>query len=117
MANRRNSAGSGLGDKVYPPATTPEARESQLVAMAYDLAEKRMRDGTASAQEVVHFLRMGSQKDQLERDIMREQKKLVTAKTGSYETGKHLEELYDKMMNALKSYNGADDYEEPQEIF
>ena len=92
--------------KTYPPATTPEAREDQLIAMAYDLAELRMRNGTASSQEVVHFLRMGSAKDRLEREIMNEQKKLVSAKTGSYESGKRLEALYDDLISVMKTYNG-----------
>lgn len=112
MARRAKQPGSGpvgLGDREYPPVTTPEAREDQLIMMAYDLAEQRMRNGTASSQEVVHFLRLGSSKDRLEREIMGEQKKLVSAKTGSYETGKRLEALYDDAIKAMRTYSGAID--------
>ena len=30
-------------------ATSPEARENQLIALAVDLAEQQLRDGTASS--------------------------------------------------------------------
>ena len=108
--------GPGVGSKQYPPASTPEAREEQLIAMAYDLAEQRMRDGTASAQEVVHFLKMGSPKERMEREIMGEQKKLVTAKTGAYETGKRLEALYEDAIKALKTYSGGGSQDETEDL-
>lgn len=89
------------------PAMSPEARENQLIALAYDLAEQRMRDGTASAQEVTHFLKMGSTKERLEREIMAEQKKLVTAKTGAYDAQQHSDEIYMKAIKAFQSYSGG----------
>ena len=110
-------AGSGLGNKKYPPATTEEAREKQLIAMAYDLAEQRMRDGTASSQEVVHFLRMGSQKDRLEEEIMGEQKRLVTAKAGAYESTKNLETMLSEAMEMLKTYRGEGDSDATQDLY
>lgn len=36
-------------------ALTPEDREQQLIAAAYDLAEERILNGTATSQEIVHF--------------------------------------------------------------
>ena len=77
----------------YPAATTMEARENQLIALAYDLVEQRIRDGTASAAETVHFLKMGSQRDRIERDIMKEPKRL--------------EALYSDAIEAMRSYSGA----------
>ena len=43
------------------PASTPEAREQQLISAAYDLVEERILNGTATSQELVHFLKLGSQ--------------------------------------------------------
>lgn len=91
----------------YPAATTMEARENQLIALAYDLVEQRIRDGTASAAETVHFLKMGSQRDRIERDIMKEQKRLVAAKTGALDSAKRLEALYSDAIEAMRSYSGA----------
>ena len=117
MARRRVLTGEGIGDKEYPPATTQDAREKQLICMAYDLAEIRMRNGTASSQEVVHFLRMGSQRDKLEKEIMGEQKKLVTAKAGAYESARNLETMINDAMEMFKVYNGKGEENEDSEIF
>ena len=114
MGRHRSPIGSGPGDKKYPPALTDEAREKQLICMAYDLAEQRMRDGTASSQEVVHFLRMGSQRDRLEKEIMGEQKKLVTAKAGAYQSARNLETMINDAMEMFKVYSGkGEDDEDP----
>lgn len=93
-------------------ATTPEGRESQIIAKAYDLAEKRIDEGTASAQEIVHWLRMGSPKERLERQVMDEQRKLLTAKTGSIESERKSEEFYKRVLEAMSSYSGSSDVDE-----
>lgn len=89
-----------------PPASSPEARENQLIAMAYDLAEQRLLDGTASAQEVTHFLKLGSSKERQEREMMEMQKKLLEAKTESLASMKHRDELYAEALKAMRTYTG-----------
>ena len=89
-----------------PPATTPEARENQLIAMAYDLVERRIREGTASSQEVTHFLKRGSTKERVEKEILEKQKDLITAKTESIQSVKRMEELYKDAMKAFSTYSG-----------
>lgn len=89
-----------------PPVTSDEAREQQLVALAFDLVEQRLRDGTASAQETVHFLKLGSSKEKLERQIREEEKKLVVAKTSAIEAEKDLKVLTEEAIKAIKVYNG-----------
>ena len=37
------------------PALTPEARENQMISLAMDVAEERLRNGTASSQEKDHL--------------------------------------------------------------
>jgi len=93
--------------KKRPPATTPEARENQLISMAFDLVEQRMRDGTASSQEVTHFLKRGSMKERIEREILEKQADLITAKTESIQSAKRIEELYKDAMNAFSRYSGS----------
>ena len=89
-----------------PPATTPEARENQLIAMAVDVAEKQLANGTASSQVITHFLKLGSTKERLEKEILEKQKDLITAKTESIQSGKRIEELYINALNAMRSYSG-----------
>ncbi len=88
------------------PALTPEARENQLISMAYDLVEQRLLDGTATSQETVHFLRLGSTKERIEKEILERQKELITAKTEAMQSAKRVEELYENALNAMKLYSG-----------
>lgn len=88
------------------PALTPEARENQLISLAYDLVEQRLLDGTAKAQETVHFLKLGSTKERIEKEILERQKELITAKTEAIQSAKRVEELYENALNAMKIYSG-----------
>jgi len=89
-----------------PPATTPEARENQLIALAVDVAEKQLINGTASSQVVTHFLKLGSTKEKIEKEILEQQKELIKAKTESIQSAKRIEELYINALNAMRAYSG-----------
>ena len=97
------------------PALTPEARENQLIALAVDLVEQRLREGTASSQETTHFLKLGSMKNRLEMEKLEEENKRLKAKTESIQSQKRVEELYAEALNAMRNYAGQsggidDDY-------
>ena len=96
-----------------PPATTPEARENQLISAAVDLAEEQILNGTASSQVLTHFLRLATTREALEQERLRRENILLEKKSEALESGKHLEELFDKAILAMKSYQGA---EEPLEM-
>jgi uncharacterized protein YcaQ len=89
-----------------PPATTPEARENQLIALAVDLAEKQLSEGTASSQAIAHYLKLGSTKERIEKEIFEKQKELIQAKTESIQSARRIEELYSNALNAMRSYSG-----------
>lgn len=97
------------------PGTTPEARENQLISLAVDLAEKQLMEGTASSQVITHYLKLGSTKERIEKEILQEQKKLVQAKTENLQSAKRIEELYTKAINAMKTYSGQNNDEEYDE--
>jgi len=100
-------AGDGNTEKrKMRPALTPEARENQLVSLAIDLAEKQLIEGTASAQVITHYLKMGSTKERIEKEILEKQKELITAKTQTLQSAQRIEELYANALNAMKSYSG-----------
>lgn len=92
--------------KKIRPATTPEARENQLIALAVDLAEKQLIEGTASSQVITHYLKLGSTKEKIEREILEKQKMLIEAKTENLQSSKRIEELYVNAINAMKNYSG-----------
>ena len=92
--------------KRRPPAKTPEARENQLVNLAVDLAERQLSDGSASSQVITHYLKLGSTKERIEKEILQEQKTLLIAKTDAMKSAKKVEELYQNALDAMKSYSG-----------
>ncbi len=94
------------------PALSPEAQESRMISLAMDLAEKKLRDGTASSQLVLHFAKKGSIKERLEIDILEEQKKLVAAKTQNLESQQRMDEVYQDALKAFRGYSGQEDMED-----
>ena len=88
------------------PALTPEARENQLISLAVDLAEQQLRDGTASSQVITHYLKLGSTKERIEKEILEKQKMLIEAKTQSLQSAQRIEELYTKALSAMRNYSG-----------
>ena len=113
MANHQGS--SMKSSRNSPPATTPEGRENQMISLAMDLAEKRMRAGTASAQEVTHFLKLGSVNARYEREILKSQKELMMAKTDQIRQAKKVDELYADAISAFKRYSGNQEMDEPDD--
>lgn len=93
------------------PALTPEARENQLISLAVNLAEQQLREGTASSQVITHYLKLGSTKEKIEKEILEKQKDLIDAKTKAIQSGQRVEEIYAKALNAMRRYTGQE--EEP----
>ena len=89
------------------PASTPEARERQLVSLAVDLAEKQLRDGTASPSIINHYLKIASTREVLEREILEKQAKFLAAKEQNLVKEKEQEELTKKALEAFKSYSSS----------
>ena len=98
--------------KKQRPGRTPETREQQLIGLAVDLAEKQLREGTASSQVISHYLKRSSMKEQLELEMMEEQKKLLQAKTEALQSEKRIEELYANAIKSMKVYSGQGDSED-----
>lgn len=114
MAKVKPTSSSQSSRKIRP-ALTPEARENQLIALAVDLAEKQLQEGTASSQVITHYLKLGSTKERIEKEILEKQKELISAKTEALHSQKRIEELYADAITAMRTYNGQnrgddDDY-------
>lgn len=88
-----------------PPAVTPEGRDAMLVAYAYDLVEKRLREGTASSQETTHFLKLGSQREKLELEKLRKENELLKAKTEAIASEQERAEMYRNAIEAMRRYS------------
>lgn len=112
MATRRKS--DEVPEPLPPPATTLEGREEQLINAAMNLVERRISEGTASAQETVHFLRLGSVKNQLEQDKLRQENEVLKTRVKEMESRRSSEELYRNALAAFKGYSGQ---AEPEDEF
>lgn len=111
MAKVKSTGSTGQTRK-RRPALSPEARENQLIALATDLVEQRLIDGTASSQETTHFLKLATTKARLEKEILEKQKELIVAKTESLQSSKRYEELVADALKAMRNYSGQGDPDE-----
>ncbi len=91
------------------PALTPEARENQLISLAVDLAEKQLREGTASSQVITHYLKLGSTKERIEKEILEKQKDFLDAKTQNLKSIERQEQMYADALKAFRGYSGHGD--------
>lgn len=105
--------------KVSPPSDNDpgenlEARENKLILLATNLVERRLREGTASSQEVVHFLKLGTTRERLEQERLRNENSLTKAKKENLDSERHKDELYQQALDAFRSYsgNGPEDEDE-----
>lgn len=103
---RKKAVGPSDGLRETRPAITPEARENQMISLAVDLAEQQLKSGTASSQVITHYLKLGSTKEKIEKEILERQKDLITAKTENLQSARRVEELFSSAMDAFKSYRG-----------
>jgi hypothetical protein len=88
---------------------SPEAREQQLTALAMDLVEQRLRDGTASSQETTHFLKLASTKANLEREKLRYETELIKSKKESLDSARRSDDMFEEAIKAMRGYQGISD--------
>lgn len=112
MTTRRGTSSKSV--KSRPAATTREGIENQIVSKAIDLAQKQIEEGTASAQVITHFLKLGSTREKLEQERLRHENLLTQAKIEELASRQRQEEIYAKALKAMRQYSGqdADDYDD-----
>lgn len=97
------------------PALTPEAREKQMISLAMDRAEQQLMDGTASSQVITHFLKLGSERERLERERLEEENNLLRAKVRALDNAEDMAAKYEKAIEAMRVYTGASEsYDEDE---
>jgi len=107
----RKKSNANLGDSTQElrPAITPEAQEARMISLTVSLAEKQLMEGTASSQVMTHYLKLAASKerDRLELEKLKEENRLLRAKTESFESSKRIEELYSEAIRAMQIYQGV----------
>lgn len=103
-----------------PPAVTAEDREDQLIALAFDVAEERLRDRSASNQLIAEIMRMGTIKERLQKEKLQRENEMLKAKTEAIESQKRTDQLYKEALEAMRIYSGYDgdrDYDDDEEDY
>lgn len=117
MASRRENEPKPARSS-RPPATTPDDRENQLISAAVNLAERQILNGTASAQVLTHYLKLGSSRERLEQQRLREENKLLEVKRETMEAAQRIESVYKEALDLMRAYSGnpvppqEEDYED-----
>ena len=91
-----------------PRALSVEDRFDQLVALAADLAEERLRDKTASNQLISEIIRYGSTKEKLQREKLQRETEMLKAKAEALKSERSYTELVERAMRAMAEYSGKD---------
>lgn len=83
--------------------------------MAVDLAERQIREGTASSQVITHFLKLGTTREKLEQHKLEYETELLRAKTEQIAQQGEIEILYKSALSAMRKYGGEPEEEMPDE--
>lgn len=109
---KAKTANSSDSSRKMRPALTLEAKENQMISLAVDLAEKQLREGTAPAQVITHYLKLGSMRERLEMEKIKRENELLRAKVESLQSAHRTEELYENALKAFRRYSGEDERDE-----
>lgn len=113
MSRRKSELAGAI--PIRPPATTPQDRENQLISAAMDLAEQQILGGTASAQVITHYLKLGSSREHLEKYKITMENKLLDAKRENLESQQRSEALFGEALKAMSLYQGKTTEEDEDE--
>lgn len=105
MKTARSSSKTHVGER---PALSREARENQLISLAVNQAERQLMEGNAPTTVVVHYLRLASEKERLERQKLEAENKLLQAKTDAIREARNSENMYKEAIEAMRIYSGQD---------
>lgn len=90
----------------------PDAYQTYLISLAQDEAERRIKDGSAPASLLIHYLKLGTKQSQIELEKMELEKELIKVKTENYKAAISLEDVCRDAIEAITSYRGGEEDEE-----
>ena len=99
-----------------PPALSPDQKENELISLAVDLAERQLREGTASSQVITHYLKLGSSRERLEKERLVSENRMLRAKTEALDSQRRTEELYANAIRAMREYQDISDTQIVDEV-
>lgn len=114
---RRNIDDEHTAPRRRSPAKTPEERESMLISMAMDRAEQQIADGTASSQLLTHFAKLGSSRERLEQERLRNENEVLRKKVETMEAAVDVKNLMTEALMAFKGYSGQADDDDDDDYY
>lgn len=93
------------------PATLPENREKQLISLAFDEIENRLREGSVSNTLLAQLFRMGTRRERVEQEQIEATSELKRAQVKRVESAEKFEQLYKEAMDMFRIYSGDVDDE------
>lgn len=106
MVAKRPDAGNSSARRPVPK--TPEGREIVLQALAFDLAEKRLIDGSASSAEIVYLLKSSTTRERLEIKRLENENLLALAKVEQIRAQQGQSEMMEQALQAFSTYSPSD---------
>ncbi len=89
------------------PAIDPEEREKQLIALVVDDTERKIRAGKAPTAVVLHYLKLASAREKLEREKLRKEIALLETKKQVGDASLRMEELAKGAIEAITTYGAS----------
>ena len=105
---KSTDSGTKFSNSRLRPGDTSDDRQKQCIMLAYDRAEQQLIDGTASSQVITHFLKMGTVKEQLEIEKIKNENLVLQAKAEDIQNSKDIKILYADALKAFSTYSGQD---------
>lgn len=94
-------------NRKVPPARTPEQLENYMINLAINLAEKKLKDGSAPSQLITHFLKLATTREKLENEKLRSDLRVAEAKIQQMQSAEDIARRYEDAMRAMKTYSGS----------
>lgn len=89
-----------------------EERERELAYLATCLAEQQLRDGSAKAQVITHYLKLASPRENIERRMMEAKIQLLEGQLQACQRDTTTQQLLEEAIESLKMYRGDDSFED-----
>lgn len=103
------SVESSLTPHRLRPGLSPEADENQLISLSIEAAKKLFLEGKAPTSIILHYLKLATSRERLERELLEKDMELKDAKIQALESQAKVEQLYAEAMRAMQRYSGYGD--------
>lgn len=94
---------------------TTEAQENYLANLAYKLAEKKLKDGTASSQIITTLIGLASEKARLENEKLKSDLAVAEARIENLKRQTNGEDLLKEAVKMFRKYSGSSEEDDEEE--